>query len=119
MRRGVGYGRLEKNAMKTKTSIIVKPALALRFGSWGLDGKLHFLNHVLAVTDLQDASSKWSKIRDLRGCGASESPIVMVVDTNTGEHVAKVSYNGRVWATDGKEIVYEHHARLHRTRGAA
>jgi hypothetical protein len=43
-------------------------------------------------------------MRDEIGLGSSNSPIVVVVDVDTGEHVAKISYNGRVWGADGKEI---------------
>jgi len=80
------------------------PRLALRFGTWGDRGKLIYSNQVLAVSGFRDASEKWSELRDRTGVGSSNSPIVVVVDTDNGEHVAKVSYNGRVWGADGKEI---------------
>ncbi len=62
------------------------------------------LNSVIAVTDLSDASHKWNQIRDAKGWDMHEAPIALVVNTDTGEQVAKVSYNGRVWGTDGAEI---------------
>ncbi len=79
-------------------------SLALCFGTW-LRGKLRYSNKVIAVTGFQDASRKWAAIRDSRNLGAGESPLCVVVNTATGEHVAKISYNGRVWANDGSEIV--------------
>jgi hypothetical protein len=91
--------------MTTTTNIpTVSVTLALQFGNWGRNGKLHFSNKVIAVNDLADASAKWGQIRDFEGWGASESPVVVVVNTVTGEQVAKVSYNGRVWDSAGKEI---------------
>ena len=68
----------------------------MRFGSRKL---------VIAVNGIQDAQAKWNAIRDHRGLGASQSPRVSVVDTFTGKQVAEISYNGRAWDTEGKEIV--------------
>ena len=81
--------------------------LALRFGGWGRDGKLTYSNLVLAVRDIADASGKWCALRDSEGFGASDAPIVVVVNTITGEQVAKISYNGRAWGIDGVEISFD------------
>ena len=78
--------------------------LALRFGDWR-SGKLVYSNRVLAVADVGDASRKWKQIRDFENWGVSQSPIVIVVDTVTTQPVCKVSYNGRLWGLDGKEIL--------------
>jgi hypothetical protein len=83
---------------------VTSDRLALRFGNWSR-GKLCFSNKVIGVESLQHASKIWCDIRKKSGAGASQSPIVMVVDTETGEHVAKISYNGRIWGMDGAEIV--------------
>lgn len=70
-------------------------SLAVRFGR---------SKQVVAVNSLREASQAWEKLRDERGLGASESPKVTVVNVSTGKTVATVSYNGRVWGLDGKEI---------------
>jgi hypothetical protein len=77
--------------------------LALRFGRW-VNGKLKYSNEVVGVDSFEEAGRRWDQIRDEHGFGSSNSPIVTVVDTKTGKDMAKVSYNGRVWDTDGKEI---------------
>lgn len=85
-------------------NMTISNKLALRFGAWGSDGKLKYLNTVIAVRDLEDASDKWCDYRAVRGFGSSDAPVVVVVDTETGEHVAKISYNGRAWDINGEEI---------------
>jgi hypothetical protein len=55
------------------------------------------------VESLQAASDEWCKYRDFHGLGASESPAVWVF--SDGKKTARVSYNGRIWALDGKEIL--------------
>lgn len=84
--------------------IVIAAKLALQFGDWGRDGKLHYSRKVIAITDFADAVAKWETIRGENGFRAGNCPIVVVVDTTTGEQVAKISYNGRVWGADGKEI---------------
>lgn len=69
--------------------------LAVRFGSQ---------RHVVAIGSLLEASQAWERLRDEQGLGASESPKVSVIDLNTGKTVARISYNGRVWGLDEKEI---------------
>ena len=54
------------------------------------------------VESLKSASDEWCKYRDFHGLGASESPPVWVF--GNGKKVARVSYNGRLWDLDGKEI---------------
>lgn len=78
--------------------------LAIQFGAWGEDGKLHYSNQVIAVDSLKDASNKWNAFRERTGIASSETPVIQVVNTGTGEVVAKLSYNGRLWDASGKEI---------------
>jgi hypothetical protein len=85
-------------------SLQIKSKLALQLGNWNSRGKLVYSNNVLAVDDFEDASHKWEAIRDAEGYGSSDCPIVVVVDTTTGNQVAKISYNGRVWDEAGIEI---------------
>jgi len=94
----------EIHAPPAEVAPVLSGELALRFGDWGPDGKLHYSNKVIGVPSLEDAARKWNEIREKSGAGASESPVVVVVNTKTGEHVAKVSYNGRLWDAQGKEI---------------
>lgn len=47
---------------------------------------------------LQDLSAKWSQMRDASGCGVSEIGNGGNVLNDNGKRVAKISYNGRVWA---------------------
>lgn len=77
--------------------------MAMQFGDW-VKGKLRYSNKVIAVSSMGEASDKWCQLRDAANLGASEAPIVVVIDINNGEQLAKVSYNGRVWDTEGKEI---------------
>lgn len=71
--------------------------LALRFGRG---------RYCVAVADLAEASRLWCIWRDRQNLGASDSPLVTVIDTETGATVARISYNGRVWHPEsGKEIV--------------
>jgi hypothetical protein len=55
------------------------------------------------VQSLQSASDEWCKYRNSLELGASESPAVWVF--SDGKKIARVSYNGRIWALDGKEIL--------------
>lgn len=75
--------------------MIATASLALRFGN---ARKVH------AVKSLAEASDIWCRLRDARNLGASESPLVTVINADSGETVARISYNGRIWAPDGKEI---------------
>lgn len=49
------------------------------------------------------SSAVWAGVRDSRGCGASKAPAVWVC-TSAGYKVASISYNGRVWGPEGREI---------------
>lgn len=84
-------------------SISARPLLAMQFGDWR-NGKLKFSNKVIAVADFFDASRKWVQIREAGDYRASNSPIVAVIDLSTGDQLAKISYNGRIWDASGKEI---------------
>ena len=86
------------------TSVTSGQQFALRFGTWDKSGKLRYSNRVLAVSSIEDASAKWCAIRDAQGFTASNCPIVLVVNTDTAESIAKISYNGRAWDNDGAEI---------------
>jgi hypothetical protein len=77
---------------------VTQSTLALRFGK---------SRAVIAVASIAEASEKWCAYRDERGLGASESPRVTVIDTATGQTVAHISYNGRAWDDNDKEICLE------------
>lgn len=49
------------------------------------------------VDSFKEASEKFCKARDLAEVGASEVPPVKIV-TAEGDVIARISYNGRVWA---------------------
>lgn len=85
----------ETNSNASAATIAQIQNLAVRFGS---------SKKVVAVNSLRDASKAWEKLRDERGLGASQSLKVTVVDLNAGKAVASISYNGRAWGVDGKEI---------------
>ena len=53
------------------------------------------------VATLAEAIACWEAARDQHGWGASESPrCIAIIDGQT----IKISYNGRAWSKDGKEI---------------
>jgi hypothetical protein len=59
---------------------------------------------VMAVGSLAEAVELWRGIRDENNLGASAMPSVTVVDTDTGATVARISYNGRLWDSQGNQI---------------
>jgi len=63
------------------------------------------LPQVLPVNDLADASQKWQAIRSFYCLHPDDVGKVEVIDVDTAAVVARISYNGRVWGTDDKEIV--------------
>lgn len=72
-------------------------------------------DHVAPVDSFEDASSKWIWLRDAHDLAGSTSPLVEIVDADTGEAVARVAYNGRVFDMersadfpDGREIEVPH-----------
>jgi hypothetical protein len=82
--------------MSTLTDSVAAPAnLGVRFGNHKFMEK---------VTSLRAASQLWCKVRDNNNLGASESPKVTVWDLDAMTPIARISYNGRVWDNDGKEI---------------
>jgi hypothetical protein len=85
-------------------SLIQNSSLALQLGEYQADGKVTFSGQVLAVLDIADASTKWEAIRDAQGYERLQGTTARVVDTITGEQIAKITYNGRAWAADGSEI---------------
>ncbi len=80
----------------TASQSIASQSLAVRFGS---------KKHVVAVASIREASAAWERLRDENNLGGSDSPRVTVIDLASGKTVARISYNGRAWAMDGKEIV--------------
>jgi NOL1/NOP2/fmu family ribosome biogenesis protein len=58
----------------------------------------------LAVTDLAAASRACREFIEVHDLGASSWRGGRIVDTATQNVVANVSYNGRVWLTDGTEL---------------
>lgn len=55
------------------------------------------------VADLAEASKLYGQVRDEADEGASTFPNGIVKED--GKQVAHISYNGRVWAKDGKFIM--------------
>lgn len=53
------------------------------------------------VSSVREAVNKYSMARDNAEHGASKMPPVSIV-SNTGLHLYRVSYNGRVWGVDGE-----------------
>lgn len=53
------------------------------------------------ISSIREAVNKFSKARDNADHGASKMPSVSIV-SNTGMHLYRVSYNGRVWGVDGE-----------------
>lgn len=80
----VGMQPTDVSVAPTETS----PQLALRFD----DG-----TNVRAVQSVEEASKLWQEYRDREGLGSRGSPHVTVVNAATGETVARISYNGRIW----------------------
>ena len=56
------------------------------------------------VDSLRDASDKWTDFRDRTGGGVSEVGNGVEVHDEAGKLVGSVSYNGRIWLPDGKEL---------------
>ena len=56
------------------------------------------------VESLREASQRWAVHRDACGIFASEMPRVVVINAETRQLVARISYNGRVWTPGGYEI---------------
>lgn len=92
--------------MKNDTQLVAAsaPPLAIQFGRWA-GRKIQLSSKVISVNSLSEASNRWNQIRDEQEFRASNSPLVFIVNTVTGEQIAKISYNGRVWGCDGKEIL--------------
>ncbi len=59
---------------------------------------------VCEVPDLAEARRLWVEFRDRTGEGVSTLGNGVDV-TRDGEAIARISYNGRVWALDGTELV--------------
>lgn len=57
------------------------------------------------VADLAEASKVVSAFQSAHGLGSSQVGRSHGQVYNDGAPVARVSYNGRVWAPDGKEIL--------------
>lgn len=60
----------------------------------------------IAVKDWSDASVVFRAWIEKNGYGASNLAKGAGDILDMGKRVAHVSYNGRVWATDGKEIIW-------------
>lgn len=53
------------------------------------------------VASIREAIDMYSTARDNADHGSSKMPTVSIV-SNTGLHLYRVSYNGRVWGVDGE-----------------
>ena len=61
--------------------------------------KISTVTHEIDVADLPtlaDAQLKYVRLRDVTGYGASQFSSGEIYDQN-GHHVARISYNGRLW----------------------
>ncbi len=52
----------------------------------------------LIVADINAASAKWCELRDASGLGVSAIGNGANVLDDNGKRIAKISYNGRIWA---------------------
>lgn len=59
---------------------------------------------IVAVRTLDEARAAWCRYRDASGIGASGMVRGCGEYREGGVLVARVSYNGRMWAVDGSEI---------------
>jgi hypothetical protein len=59
--------------------------------------------HVLAVESFTDASAQYRKI--VRDNDAGMDDIDFGAVYACGKKIATISYNGRIWGLDGKEII--------------
>ena len=74
-------------------------------GALQADGlTVSFNGNTYPVDSLQDAQAKWNEFRKASDGGASEIGNGVQVIDGTGQIVASVTYNGRVWDALGKEI---------------
>jgi len=101
---GLGVSVAELTATIPSTAIAERPQMALQFGKWLSDGKLHFSPQVIVVESFEEAARKWIELRDEAKVRFLGGPAVQVIDTATGEPLAAVFYDGRVIGLDGKEI---------------
>lgn len=90
-------GKPEDAEPSPSKAVATTPKLALQIGG---------RKQVIGVKDLEEAASLVDQLREKAseqgpGSGASVFPRTDVIDTNTGKVVAHISYNGRIWATDG------------------
>lgn len=53
------------------------------------------------VRSLEDAAAKWNGYRDRTGAGVSEIGNGVEVRDEAGRLAGMVSYNGRIWGSDG------------------
>lgn len=60
---------------------------------------------LVLVSDLQTAVRLWEEERDRKGLGASDCKRGCGnIRNESGELIARVSYNGRVWSVTGEEM---------------
>lgn len=55
--------------------------------------------------DLKACVKTWEMLRDARGAGASDLDTRIIVKDKSGNFVAEISYNGRVWDKNHVEII--------------
>jgi hypothetical protein len=66
------------------------------YAEWG--------NRRIIVASIEDAAAKWCAFRDTTNAGVSEIGNGVDVITATGECVAHVSYNGKIWPPDPSKL---------------
>ena len=50
------------------------------------------------VVSVEDAATKWNAFRDASYAGVSDIGNGVIVRDSNGKHIARISYNGRIWA---------------------
>lgn len=76
-------------------STITPPRLAVQFNN---------STNVVGVDTIAEAQAFWRRMLVCNDWGASDAPSVRVINVETGEPIARISYNGRAWDMQGKEI---------------
>lgn len=59
---------------------------------------------LLSVSSLRKGQEQWNKLRELKDWTSSTAPICYVVELPSEKRIARISYNGRIWDMEGKEI---------------
>jgi hypothetical protein len=86
----------EETMSKPKVPHAESPALVVLMGHLPTSLWITVRKRRYPVASLEDASQKFSQVRDASGKGASETPTPLIVD-DAGKVVGYIAYNGRVF----------------------